>query len=223
MLRVTLLEDFGSPFRLMFGYEVVVPMHFGAIADPTQMVNFSKPAEPLPAQPRLWSFDWASEDMRTALVPPEVVFHYFGDMRSLPGDHPLVRDKRVPNFNDERQRVAMVWGDYLYSALHGPYTTVRIAVPVIPKVLIQPVNQSGIVPSDAWAFKPHEFWKWEDQLVAEHEQEMVEYRARRRMRPAPPVTPTPPASLDISNLSGEQLDELAKLLIERNKAKQKAG
>jgi len=47
---------------------------------------------------------------------------------------------------------------------------------------------------------------------------MEEYRARRKFRPTATV-PTPPASIDISNLSGEQLDELARLLVERNKKK----
>src|SRR5271167_1343157 len=167
MLRVTLDEDFGGPIRMVFGYEVVVPMHFGTVADPSQMANFRGPREALPAEARVWMLDFADEDKRSTLMPDEVAVHYFGDMRAAAGDHPDVRARRIPNYNDERIRVAQVWGDYLMSDKHGHYTTVRIAVPRVPKVSITPVNQNGMAVVGSWSYRPHEFFDFAALLSAD--------------------------------------------------------
>lgn len=204
MLRVTLLEDFGKRIRLAFGYEATVPMHFGAIVDPAMMVDFRGPREPLPAKQNLWLLDWADEEMRSTLMPPEVAVHYFGNPNASSGDDERVRRMQVPEYNQERIRVAQVWGDYLFSNQHGPYTTVRIAVPDIPQVRIVPVNQNGVALSDAWEFIPHEFFRWPELLDANADAEMAAYRAQRPGRAVAP----PPPGIDISNLSPEQLEAL---------------
>jgi len=199
---------------MVYGYEVVVPMHFGAIVDPDQMANFSQKTPPLPAQPRLWLLDWADERRRATLMPEEVAIHYFGNPQAGPMTDALVQSRKVPVFNDERQRVAMVWGDYLYSALHGNYTTIRIAVPRVPHIVIQSADQTGeaIVGTE---YRPWDFFKWAEQLDPNHEAEMTRYYATR----APLFSPTPPATIDLSNLSADQLDQLAELVIAKNKRK----
>jgi len=203
MLRVTLLEDFGKRVRMAFGYETAIPMHFGAISDPALMVDFRGPREPLPAKQTVYYLDWANEDERSTLIPPEAVLHYFGNMNAASGDDVRVRNLQVPEFNQERNRVAAVWGDYLYSDAHGPYVTIRIKEPDIPKVRIVPVNANGVSLPGAWEYEPHAFFRFAEILDPNAAAELAALRARK-----PTVAPLPQQALDISNLSPEQLEAL---------------
>jgi hypothetical protein len=202
---------------MAYGYEVIVPMHFGAIVDPEQMVDFRAPRQALPAQPRVWVLDWADDRRRATLMPEEVAIHYFGNPESGPPTEPLVQMRKRPVFNDERVRVAQVWGDFLYSALHGNYTTVRIAVPRVPHVVIQSVDQTG-QPLEGTEYRPWAFFDWATQLDPNHVAEMQRYHETR----APLFSPAPPPNIDLANLTGDQLDQLAEALLARDK-KKKAG
>jgi hypothetical protein len=214
MLRVTLLEDAGR-LRMQYGYDVTVPMHFGSITDPAMMVDFRSPPRALPAEPRTWILDFANEETRSVLMDEPVVVHYFGDMRAGPGDDERVRARTIPSFEQERMRVAQVWGDYLYSDQHGLYSTVRIAVPSVPKVIVQPVSASGATVANAWAYAPLEFFRFEELLSADADAEMLVRASRRR-----PMVPAghAPAEIDLSNLSEAQLDVLARRMLEMQRA-----
>ena len=214
MVTVTLESDFGGPVRMVYGYDVVVPMHFGAIVDPDQMTQMSQPRQPLPAQPKVWLLDFSDDRRRRTLMPEEVAIHYFGNPQSGSPNEPLVAASKVPVFNDERVRVAQVWGDFLYSALHGPYATVRIQVPRVPHVVVQSADQTG-APIEGTEYRPWTFFNWTEQLDPNHEAEMTRYYANR----APMFSPTPPQQIDISNLSDAQLDQLAELMLAKNKRK----
>jgi hypothetical protein len=218
MLRITLDEDFGGPIRMVFGYEIVVPMQFGA-ADPALMTNFRGDRQPLPAKARVWELDWVREDLRSTLIPEEAATHYFGDSRADSPDNELVRQRKIPNFNDERIRVAQVWGDYFFSDQHGKYATVRIDLPRIPKVSLAAVNHNGVVVDGSPVFQPWEFFRWADLLDAGAEEEMAALRARR---PSLGAQPRPPA-IDIANLSPDQLDALANALAKRVQPKARAS
>lgn len=213
MIRITLLEDFGGPVIIRWGYEIMVPMSFGS-ATPETTASFSSREEPLPARPLIWTLDWRDEETRSIVLQEDGIgVHYFGDPRSTTADHPAVRSGQVPNFNEERTRVAMVWGDYQYSDQYGPYTTVRIRVPKVPKVVIHRASANGSAMLDT-AFYPLEFWKFEDLLTADHEAQYAEMLARRNRRPG-----AAPAPIDPSNMSDQQIDALAEALMRRRKAK----
>lgn len=212
MIRITLLEDFGGPAILRWGYEVMVPMSFGS-ATPETTANFSVRDEPLPARALVWTLDWRDEEMRSIVLQEDGIgVHYFGDPRSQRGDHPAVKNGLVPAYNEERTRVAMVWGDYLYSDQFGHYTTVKIRVPRMPKVVIHRANANGSAVVDS-AFYPHDFWKFEELLEPEHEALYAQHLARRNARHGAPAT------LDVSHMSDEQIDALAEALMRRRKAK----
>ena len=209
MIRITIEQDFGAPVMLKWGYEIMVPMSFGP-ASPEMMTEFRGPREPLPAQPLQWELDYRDPEKRSVILQDDAVaIQYFGDPRSAASDHPLVRDKRVPNFNDERIRVAMVWGDYIYSDRYGPYTSVRVRVPQIPHVVIQRTNASGSAISDS-AFRPHAFFRWEEMLVSDADAQYADMVARGKPRTLQG------GGIDLANLSDDELDKLANAL--RNRA-----
>jgi hypothetical protein len=213
MVRVTLEKDYGKRIRMLCGYEVVVPMQFGG-ADPDVMVDFRGSREPLPARPNEFFLDWANEDERSTLMPNEYAVLYFGDPRAG-SDEKLVRDKVIPNLNDERERVANIWGGYLYSDLHGPYTTIRIAVPAVPYVSVAAVDHNGMTRTSGKPHRPHEFFDFAAFLDPNAEAELEQYRARRR---GPITASAREVTLDISNLSKAQLTELAAAIAKQTKA-----
>lgn len=213
MIRITIEEDFGAPVQLKWGYEIMVPMSFGP-ATPEMMTEFRGPREPLPAQPLMWELDYRDPEKRSVIMQEDAVaIHYFGDPRAASSDTPAVRDRKVPNFNDERIRVGMVWGDYIYSDMYGPYTSVRVRVPQIPRVVIQRANAAGTAMPES-AFRPHEFFRWEDMLVGDADAQYADMVARHRPRGLQ-------GGLDISNLSPDQLDQLAAAI--RNHVKSRAS
>ena len=207
MLRVTLESDPGRKICMPFGYEVSVPMHFGSVIDPAQMVNFSSPRQELDAERKEYWLIWDDNDMRTTLMDEGVAIHYFGNPQARSRDNELVRKGQLPEFNRERLRVACVWGDYLYSDMHGPYTTVRIRVPDMPVVSIVPVTQAALAVPGAPIFRPHEFLRFEELLSPEAERELAALATRR-----PVFVATPPPQIDLANLSHEQIAALAEQL-----------
>lgn len=213
MVRITLDEDYGEAVRMIFGYKIAVPMQFGG-ADPALMTDFRGERVPLPAEANVWELDWVDDDRRSTLLPEEVAIHYFGDSRSAGQNVEAVRARRIPNFNDERIRVAQVWGDYYFSAKHGLYATVRIDLPRVPRVTIAPVNHNGQVPLNAPTFVPWDFFKWGELLAPTASEEMAELRERRRV-----FTPAPPPTIDLSNLSAADLDALVVALQAKMKGK----
>lgn len=214
MVRVTLEKDFGRRIRLVCGHEIVVPMQFGA-ADPDVMVEFRGPREALPAKPNEYFLDWANEDERSTLMPDEYAVLYFGNPRAGISEE-LVRARVVPSLQDERERVGNVWGGYLYSDRHGPYTTIKIAIPDIPHVAITGVDHNGMTKTNARVYRPHEFFSFADFLDPNSDAELAEYH---RVRQRPFATAPPPLTLDIANLDESQLDVLAALLAKRGKVK----
>jgi hypothetical protein len=216
MIRITLLEDFGAPVVLKWGYEVMVPMSFGPQAD-ALTVEFSRRDEPLAARPLQWELEWIDPEKRSVILQDDTIaVHWFGDPRAKASNDPDVRDRRVPNFNDERIRVAMVWGDYVYSDRYGPYTSVRIRLPQIPKVVIQRTGPNG-APIAGADFFPHKFWRFEDLLAGDHEAQYADMVARYR----PQTLQTLP--FDVTNLSDEQLDAFAEALTRRRTARTKSA
>lgn len=209
MVRVTLEKDFGRRIRLLCGYEVVVPMQFGS-ADPDVMVEFRGSRDALPAKPNEYFLDWANEDERSTLMPDEFAVIYFGNPRAGASDE-LVRAKVVPALHDERERVANIWGGYLYSDRHGPYTTIKIAEPDVPHVAVATVDHNGTTRVNAKVFRPHEFFAFKDFLDPNSDAEVAEYtRLRKR-----PFSASSPLSLDVAKLDDEQLDALAAMLAKR--------
>lgn len=211
MVRVTLDDDYGSRIKMCFGYDVAVPMQFGG-AEPALTVDFRGAREALPAVQTIYWLDWAIEDDRSTIMPEAAAAYYFGDPRSGGMDNALVKARRVPNLNDERQRVALTWGDYLFSERHGKYSTVKIDLPRIPHVTIYPMKQNGMTNLEAPIFKPWEFFKWEDQLDSNWQAELANYKATRNVAiPAAPV-------LSLSDMSEDELDKLAAMLAKRKSA-----
>ena len=206
MLRITLLEPYPGTLTFRFGYEVRVPMQFGAIV-PELTAEFSRRDEALPAEAREYPVNWDNENERTALVPNEVAVHYFGDWRAGT-DFEAERLGKIPKYNNERERVARTWGDFLYSdrAANGEpvkYATIRIRTPEMPKVEITNVNAAGNRVGE-FAFRPHIFWRFDEMLDAAHKALFADYLKRRGQSLAQPT-------LDISQLSPEQIRELIKL------------
>ena len=208
MLRVALEADPGRPICMPFGYEVAVPMHFGAVnfADPSQLVDFSAPRQMLPAERKEYSLHWDNEDMRSVLMEEFVAVHYFGNPMARSRDDENVRKGVVPEYNNKRLRVAAVWGDYLYSDQHGHYTTIRIRVPDMPRVTISPVTQSGVIVAGSYEYRPHAFLKFEELLSADAEAEMAALQSRR------PRVFQSPQSIDIAKLTPQQIAALAQQL-----------
>ena len=201
MLKITLKEPFRAPFTLRFGYDSVTPMDMGPRTD--QVTNEARgQRHPSGAKPRLWEMDFNS-DAKSILVPNEVAVHYFGDWRAGT-DLDAVDKGLIPNFNDERERVANAWGGYFLSDKHGMYATVKIAVPQIPKVVIQAVNDSGSVVGD-FKFEPHKFFRFEEPLAPSADAEMAEILSRGKVN----------MKFDLSQIPQSQLDELAALLANR--------
>ena len=203
MVRVTLERDYGRRIRMLCGYEIIVPMQFGA-ADPDVMVDFRGNREPLPARPNEYFLDWSTEDERSTLMPDEYASLYFGNPHAGENEQ-AVRDGKQPKLNDERERVASVWGGYLYSDRHGAYTTIKIAIPEVPYVSVAAVDHNGMTRTNGKVFRPHEFFAFTDLLDPNAEAELAEYNTRRKRPFATTVTPT----LDLSRLSKAQLRELA--------------
>lgn len=209
MIRVTLEADPGRKINMPFGYEVTVPMSFGIVADPDQMVDFSGSRQLIDAERKEWFLDWNDPDLRVTMMEEAAAIHYFGDPRARSSDDERVKNKQLPEFNRERLRVARVWGDYLYSDQHGLYSTVRIQVPKVPVVSIIPIMPNGMVMTNAPVYRPWEFFDFESLLSADHEAEMEALRARRpRYFQAPPQ----PQGFDISKMTPEQIAQLAEAL-----------
>jgi len=219
-VRITLEEpnvgaDQGVDVMLRYGTEVIVPMNFGGYSDESS-VNFRETPQALPAQPREWILSWNDPDRRAALVPIEVAMYYFGDWRS-DNDGPAVRAGRVRKLNVERDRVATVWGDYHFSTKNGLYSTVKIAVPKVPHVVVQNVNENGATVGD-FAFRPWEFFKWQDYLdpnaTAEYRAELDDRRNKSKSNSG---------IIDIvSQLTPEQIDQIASLVNKSSKAQKAA-
>jgi hypothetical protein len=208
MLRITLEQDYGERIGLKFGYESVTPIPMGANGVPLVEVDNSLTRAghraPSLAQPRIWWLEYANEDERSALVPNEVAVHYFGDWRS--GTDPVAEEnKQIPKFNNERARVAMAWGDYQYTR-RGRYSTTKIAVPRVPHVVIHNVNANGSSVG-TWAFRPWDFWRFEELLAADAAEQMAEVNRRGKAS----------SRLNIADIPEDQLDELAALLQKRSK------
>jgi hypothetical protein len=208
MIRVTLLEDYGGRINLHFGAEVLVPMQFGAFAEGL-VTEMRGAREGLPVEERRWPLSW-KEDERSVLLPNEVATHHFGDWRAG-SDAQAVKDRLLPSFNTERERVAKVWGDYFFASEKDGnplgYTTVRLAVPKFPHVELTNVNASGNTVGD-WNWKPREFWKFEELLDECATRELARLQSRRGGQGA----------IDLSNLEPAQLDQLAEMLESRGKA-----
>lgn len=214
MVRVILEKDYGQRIKMCFGYPVSIPMQFGGI-DPSVTVGFRDEAIRVAVEPNTWSLDFAHADERTTTMPDEAAAHYFGDPRATGADNELVRARKIPNFNDERMRVAQAWGDYLYSDQHGHYTTIRIKVPNVPVVAIYKLDHNMQPIAEQTPFRPWDFFRFEDILDAAWEAELASLHERK-----PKFAPRQPEKLDISNLTPEQIDELAKMLSARTR---KAG
>lgn len=208
MIRVTLEADPGRKINMPFGYEVTVPMSFGIVADPDQMVDFSGSRQLINAERKEWFLEWDDPDLRVTLMEEAAAIHYFGDPRARSNDDERVKNKQLPEFNQERLRVARVWGDYLYSDQHGLYSTVRIAVPKVPQVNIVPIMPNGMAMTNAPVYRPWEFFAFEALLSADHEAEM---EALRRRRPRYFEAPEP-QPFDISKMTPAQIAELAEKL-----------
>lgn len=207
MLRVTLEADPGRKLCMPFGYEVTVPMSFGAITDPAQMVDFRGPRVAMPAERKEFWLYWDDEDMRSVLMDEAAAIHYFGNPQSTNREDERVKQGRLPEFIHERQRVARVWGDYLYSDAHGHYTTVRIRAPEVPHVSVVTITQSGTVVPGAPVYRPWEFFNFEELLSPDWERELEMLRQRR-----PTFVAAPPPQIDLANLSPEQIARLAEQL-----------
>lgn len=217
MLRITLLEDFGKRINLRFGSEVRIPMSFGAIA-PELTTEFSADRNlgRLQAEDRIWPLAWIEDEEagRSVLVPNEVGTHYFGN--PLAGtDVMKVRNKELPSFNDERERVARTWGDYFYSDRKADgeivkYATIRIHVPIMPRVEIRVVNQAGN-PVGENRFEPWPHWRFEEMLDAEAEILWSDL-LRRKGRMAAQQQAAKPGLLDFSKMTPDQLRELKAML-----------
>jgi hypothetical protein len=205
MLRVTLESDPGRKLCMPFGYEVTVPMSFGAITDPAQMVDFRGPRVAMQAERKEYWLNWDDDDMRSTLMEEAAAIHYFGNPQATSREDERVKRGQLPEFVYERQRVARVWGDYLYSDAHGHYATVRIRLPEVPHVMIVPVTQSGTAVPGAPIYRPHEFLRFEELLSPDWERELEMLRQRRPTFVAAP----PPTSIDLANLSNEQIAALA--------------
>jgi hypothetical protein len=205
MIRVTLLEDYGDRINLHFGAEVRVPMQFGAFSEGL-VTEMRGERAGLPVEERRWPLSWAPEE-RSVLLPNEVATHHFGDWRAG-SDAQAVRERRLPSFNNERDRVARVWGDYFYAAEKDGqalgYATVRIAVPRFPHVELTNVNASGNAVGE-WSWKPREFWKFEEILDECAQREMAKLKAKRGQ----------PGAISIDHLSPAQLEQIADMLAKR--------
>lgn len=206
MVRVTLEKDFGRPIRMCFGYPISVPMQFGGI-DPSVTVNFRADPVRIAVEPNTWALDFARPDMRSTTMPEEVALHYFGDPRSTTADNEEVKSRKIPNFNDERMRVAQVWGDYLYSDQHGFYSTVKIKVPDVPRIAVHALDHNMQPLADAPVYRPWEKFHWEELLDPSADIELEMLAARK-----PTFVRKDPQPIDISTLTGAQLDQLAKQL-----------
>jgi len=209
MLRITLDEDFGTPVILRLGSEVVVPMSFGG-PTPEVMTDFRGERTALPAKPRIWTLSWETPDDRSCLVPNEVAVHWFGDWRAG-SDAEAVRNKQIPGFNEERERVAMMWGDYKYTPLRGHYSTIKIAVPKMPRVTIHAVNANGSTVGD-WVYKPWDFFKFESQIDQDAK---AEYEAAVKARDVQLGRGT----TGLTGLSEDDLDHLETLLQKRRESR----
>lgn len=206
MVRVTLDKEYGKRIRMCFGYPVSIPMHFGNI-DPSVTVGFRDDPMRVAVEPNTWWLDFAHSDERSTTMPEEAAVHYFGDPRAKGADDELVRARKIPNFNDERMRVAQIWGDYLYSDQHGHYTTVKIRVPDVPYVSVQRLDHNMQVIADQTPYRPWDFFHWEELLDPAWEAEQAALAARK-----PSYAPTPPRAIEISDLTPAQIEELAKRL-----------
>jgi hypothetical protein len=207
MLRVTLAADPGQKVCMPFGYEIAVPMHFGAISDPALMVDFSAPRVAMPAERKEYWLHWDDQDMRTTLMEEAAAIHYFGNPQSRNRDDERVKRGVLPEFNNERMRVARVWGDYLYSDLHGNYSTVRVRLPKIPHVEIVPVTQSGMAVPGAPIYDPYAFFRFEELLSPDADTELATMAARR-----PTLVAAQPQQIDLANLAPDQIAALAEAL-----------
>ena len=214
MVRVVLDTDYGKRIKMCFGYPVSIPMQFGSI-DPSVTVGFRDDPMRVPVEPNTWWLDFASSDERMTTMPEEAAVCYFGDPRASGADNELVKARKIPRYNDERMRVAQVWGDYLYSDQHGNYTTVRIKVPNVPHVSVYKLDHNMQVLPEQAPYRPWEFFLFEELLDPAWEAELAALHARK-----PKFAPREPEKLDISNLTEEQIDQLAKMLSNRNR---KAG
>lgn len=207
MQRITLNKPWRTPISMRLGAESVAPMDYGAYS-PELAVEFRRGRPKSQEKPRTWTMDYYDES-KSIIVPNEVSVFYFGDPRAG-SDQEAVEMKLIPSFNFERQRVADVWGGYFYSAKHGLYSTAKIAVPNVPDVTIENVNNSGTTVGD-FSFEPLKFWRFEELLDANAAEEMAEIEARRGKKSF---------ALDLDSVTPEQLDELAERLgarLERRK------
>lgn len=148
---------------------------------------------------------WDDPSMRSVLVPNEVAQHYYGDHRAGT-DQEAEERGQIPSFNNERDRVANVWGGYQASPFHPMPAIVRIAIPKMPKVKIEPVNAGGATVGD-WFFEPHIFWRFEELLAADAAEQQLMLDKRRGK----------PSSLNIASFTEDDLDKLTALLDKRKK------
>jgi hypothetical protein len=165
-VRITLLEKYrkpeelNEPIRLVYGTDVAVPMSFGGMT--SEAINdFRGPRQEIVAEPRVWLLHWDDEAMRSTLVPQEVAAHYFGDQRCK--DPAAVKALVCNPLNVERDRVAKIWGDYDFASEFGPYSSIKIDVPRMPKVKIQNVNGNGVTVGESF-YDPWAFFEFEKHL-----------------------------------------------------------
>ena len=214
MVRIILDKDYGARIKMCFGYPVSIPMQFGGI-DPSVTVGFRENPVRINVEPNTWWLDFAHSDERMTTMPEEAAVHYFGDPRAAAADDELVKARKIPSFNDERVRVAQVWGDYLYSDQHGHYTTVRIRVPNVPYVSVHKLDHNMQPIPDAVPYRPWDFFHWEELLDPAWEAELYALHERK-----PKFAPRQQEKLSIADLTDEQIDQLSKMLSGRNR---KAG
>lgn len=205
-VRVTLTKDYGKPITMQFGHDVVVPMAFHDAPSPEQMTGFRGSVQPLPAQPRRWHLDFSDPEKRSVLLPVEVAMHYFGNWNATNERAYAEQHGIRATFNNERERVAKVWGDFGFHIGAGPYATVRIRVPKVPQVTIQRVNENGSTVGD-WSFDPNAHFKWSEMLDPRAEELREEDDAMLNPRSAR-------ESL-ISSLSDNDLEAIAALVAKR--------
>lgn len=168
-VRVTLTKDYGKPIMMQFGHDVIVPMAFHDAPAPEQMAGFRGNVRPLPAQPRRWHLDYSDPEKRSALIPVEVAMHYFGNWNARNDQEYADQFGTRATFNNERERVSKVWGDFGFHIGAGPYANVKIREPKIPRVIIHRVNENGTTVGE-WSFDPWAFFKWDEMLDGRAEQ-----------------------------------------------------
>lgn len=204
MLRITLLSEYEGTVGHRLGYENVAPMDHGAFSEELTN-NFRGARVAGGATPRTWPMSW-NEDERSVLVPEEVAAHYYGDPRA--GSDPIAeRDRLIPSFNNERDRVANAWGGYMISPLHQYPAVVRIKVPNMPNVRIEQVTPGGKPIAGAPVFEPKKFWRFEELLAEDADVQLRELEARKGKK----------AVLSLETMDEATLDQLAALLDKRKK------